>query len=76
MAEYEQHGVPFKFAERKSVWPGRKSKHDEEMITRDHDKPPVLRPGANEGEDKGGVNNEDTNRSGQYSDVGNARNDR
>ncbi|KAI3340153.1 PQ loop repeat-domain-containing protein [Ustulina deusta] len=76
MAEYEQHGVPFKFAERKSVWPGRKCKHDEEMIARDNDKPPVLRPGANEGEDKRGVNNEDTNRSGQYSDIGNARNDK
>ncbi|KAI8945556.1 PQ loop repeat-domain-containing protein [Xylaria longipes] len=43
MTEHEQQGLPFKFAERKSTWPWKKNRHDEEMGRSDDDEPPVPR---------------------------------
>ncbi|KAI1424903.1 PQ loop repeat-domain-containing protein [Xylaria sp. FL1777] len=75
MAEYEQHGLPFKFAERKSIWLWRKDEGDEETGTRDDDKPPIPHPGTNEAEDKRGVNDEDIDRGVQDLDIGDTLDD-
>ncbi|KAI1120624.1 PQ loop repeat-domain-containing protein [Nemania abortiva] len=44
MVEYEQQGLPFKFAERRSTWPWKRSKSDEETGGSDNGKTPIPRP--------------------------------
>ncbi|KAI1314063.1 PQ loop repeat-domain-containing protein [Xylaria venustula] len=66
LAEHEQLGLPFKFAERKSTWPWRKGRSDEEIgATDDDNKSPAPRTDTNPAEEKRDVNLEDTDRSGQ-----------
>ncbi|KAJ2970734.1 hypothetical protein NUW58_g9607 [Xylaria curta] len=54
MAEYEQQGVPFKFAERKTTWPWRKG-HREDIATNNDDAFPVACFAPHEVKCNGGV---------------------
>ncbi|KAI1736046.1 PQ loop repeat-domain-containing protein [Xylaria scruposa] len=55
LAEHERQGHPFKFAERKSTWPWKKNRHDEETGTSNDDELPALRPAAPKEEGNGDV---------------------
>ncbi|KAI1349128.1 PQ loop repeat-domain-containing protein [Xylaria sp. FL0043] len=66
MAEHEQRGLPFKFSERKSTWPWRKGKHDEETSSGGDDKAPGLPSNPNRmGDVITDMNDDDMNRRGQ-----------
>ncbi|KAI0450548.1 PQ loop repeat-domain-containing protein [Xylaria acuta] len=73
MAEHEQRALPFKFAERKSTWPRKKNRHDEEMGRSSEDEPPVPCPALTEEDNR---DEKDKNGSGQDSDTIDARFDR
>ncbi|KAJ8120781.1 hypothetical protein O1611_g10276 [Lasiodiplodia mahajangana] len=76
MAEYEQQGLPFKFAERQSTWPWKRRSHDEEKGGGDDDKDPISQPVSPDSEDSGGPNNEkDENRSSPDSNLVTASSD-
>ncbi|KAI0547037.1 PQ loop repeat-domain-containing protein [Xylaria curta] len=62
LAEHERRGIPFKFAERKSTWPWKRNRRDEEMGTSNDDGPPVLHPAAPKEEGNGDA--KDRNESG------------
>ncbi|KAI0505652.1 PQ-loop-domain-containing protein [Xylaria bambusicola] len=68
MAEYEEQGVPFKFAERKGTWPWRKSKGDEEIAMGSDEKISNKSRDVNEAADKKDVSDEGARRSGQDSE--------
>ncbi|KAI0204405.1 PQ loop repeat-domain-containing protein [Astrocystis sublimbata] len=67
MFEHQQQGLPFVFAERKSLWPWNKDKHDEEMGGHDVDEisvPHSTPPKAQDERDE-----DEKDRSGQDSDL-------